>query len=183
MICALTLACSRSAPRTASKSAFTITPDSIDSLVARGQAIDSPFAYVGHRLVYVRDSSQWPDSADAEVHISRTRAGQPLRHLEAPISESGDWHLELIHYFDSAGRTQRFVSEGRYFRPDCGSGVMVDRTTISYRPDFSVADSEHSLRDSRGAVTDSAMCGHAYDFFAGRPRASFESLREAGLAR
>lgn len=166
-----------------SNRSVTIAPDSIDSLVAHKQTIDSEFARVGAHLLYVQDSTQFPTNAEAIIRISRTRSGRPLRYVESPVSESGDWSLALIHYFDALGRTQQFVSSSSYFGGDCARDIIVDRSVTRYRSDFTVASSTRTLHDDRGLPVDSTVCVSPPSFFAGHPYRSFDDLHQHDLAR
>ena len=156
--------------------------DSVDSLAARGRGTERTFALREGRLTPVRDSTEWPEGYEAEVRVFSGTDGRPLRHLEIPVSLSGDWSLELAHYFDARGRTVVFASDGRYFRGDECGGVVHDRRRTAYDPAFRSLASNRRLQDEAGRPVDPGPCGHAYDFFAGEPLASYDALVRAGRA-
>ena len=157
--------------------------DSVDSLAARGGGTERIFALKAGRLTLVRDSTEWPEEYESLIFILSGPDGRPLRHLENPVSQSGDWFLELSHYFDARGRTVVFASDGRYFRGgECGL-VVHDRRRTAYDSTFRALASTRQLRnDSTGRAVDPAACGHAYDHFAGEPLASYDALMHAGRA-
>jgi hypothetical protein len=157
--------------------------DSVDSLAARGRGIERVFARKGGRLTPVRDSMQWPEEYDAAVRVFSDSGGRVLRHLELPVSLSGDWFLELAHYFDARGRTVVFASDGRYFRGDECGGVVHDKRRIAYDSAFRARSSTRRLQSDGGRPVDpEGMCGHGYAFFAGEPLASYDALVRAGRA-
>jgi hypothetical protein len=153
---------------------------SVDSLATARKGTERTYALRNGRLAPVRDSADW-EGAEAEVRIFTAPEGRPLRHLEIPVSQSGDWTLELAHYFDAQGRTVVFASDGRYFR-GCGGGIVHDRRRTVYGRDFRVVSSTRQLQDEAGKPLDEATCGHPYSFFAGEPRATYTALVQAGRA-
>lgn len=157
--------------------------DSVDSLAARGRGTERTFALREGRLAPVRDSTQWPEEYDAEVRVFSGPDGRPLRHLEIPAGLSGDWSLELAHYFDAQGRTAVFASDGRYVRGEECGGVVHDRRRTAYGLDSLPLMSTRRLQAGEtGQPVDPGPCGHAYDFFAGEPLASYGALVRAGRA-
>lgn len=154
--------------------------DSVDSLKAPAVR-EAAFALVGERLMAVRDSTGWPDSIDAQVHVRFDGAGRPLRHMELPFSRSGDWKVEYVHYFDEDGRTRVFASDGYYFREEgCGPGVVHDRRRTVYDPSGRIIHTENALLDVKDQPVPREACGHTYDFFAGEPQPSHAALVAAG---
>lgn len=179
-------ACQRRAPLPpppADAAGLVAWADSVDSLAARGGGTERIFALKDGRLTPVRDSTEWPDEFESEIFVLWGPDGRPLRHLEVPVSQSGDWFLERSHYFDARGRTVVFASDGRYFRGgECGL-VVHDKRRTAYDSTFRALASTRRLQnDSTGRVVDAAACGHAYDFFAGEPVASYDALVRAGRA-
>lgn len=157
--------------------------DSVDSLAARGRSTERVFALKDGRLTPVHDSTGWPEEYEAEIRIFSGPDGRPKRQLEMPVSQSGDWSLELAHYFDARGRTVVFASDGRYFRGgECGL-VVHDKRRTAYDSAFRPLSSTRQMRnDSTGRAVDADACGHVYDFFAGEPVASYDALVRAGRA-
>jgi hypothetical protein len=161
--------------------------DSVDSLAAQPGARQRSFAIVWGRLISVRDSTEWPDEAEAEVLVLVDTAGRPLRHLEMPVSESGDWWLGLTHYFDERGRTSVFARNVRYFSgaEGCGDGIADVRRRTVYGPDLRVVSSELRLEDGTGQPLDEKACpvSTRYDeFFADDPQPTYDALVRAGRA-
>lgn len=182
MIVAAAAGCGRAPERPRDPAALVAWADSVDSAASHAPGRERTFALARGRLVPVHDSTGWPPNAEAEIRVFSTADGRPLRHLEMPVSESGDWALELAHYFDAQGRTVVFASDGRYFRANCGDGVAHDQRRTVYGPGFRKRASTRRLLDERDRPIPEAECGHPYDFFAGEPRASYDALVQAGRA-
>lgn len=110
-----------------------------------------------------------PDGATAIITVESDQSGRVLRHVEEPISESGDWSLTLTHTFDTSGAVTRYESVGRYFSPDSScSRVVQDHRTWVRRPRDDGWDSTRTLSGQAGTVVSDENCGHAYAFFAGQ---------------
>ena len=162
--------------------------DSVDSLAAQPGSVRS-FAVVEGRLIAVRDSTEWPAEAESELLVLADPAGRPLRTLEMPMSESGDWWLGLAHYFDENGRTVVFSKNVRYFSPaeGCGDGVADHRRRTVYGPDFQVISSDRRMQDGTGQPVDEG-CGSYYnqfiegDFTGFEPLPTYDALVRVGRA-
>jgi hypothetical protein len=153
----------------------------IDSLAELPSAAQVHFAHAGTGLITVHDSTDWPDSADAEIAVFTDPDGLPRRHVEIPQSQSGDWSLTWATYFDSIGRTRVFISTLRYFREDCGEVVIEERQTV-FRPDFTVTRSTRHRLDRSGVPREASGCGHPYTFSVGNPRPTYVDLVDDGRA-
>lgn len=170
-----------SLPDTAGPAASLRWAARIDSLAATPGASEIHFAHTPTGLLTVHDSTDWPDSADAELVFFRDGDGHARRVVERPQSQSGDWSLAWTSYFDSEGRTRVFTSTLRYFREDCGEIVIEKRETV-FRPDFTVTRSTRHRVDRSGRLREAPACGHPYTFAVGNPRPTYRDLEDDGRA-
>lgn len=178
----LIAACSRTtdSPR-ADVVALLARTGSIDSLARSSPDIERHFALAGGRLVPVSDSSAWPQEAEAEVRVLLAQDGRPLRHIEVPVSGSGDWYAEHAHYFDETGRTVAIRDYVGYIVDECGGSGSITRRTV-YGPPFQVLWTETSNTDATGADREPAECEGRVDLLAGMPRESYAAFVLAGQA-
>lgn len=158
--------------------------DSIDMLAGQGGMEERVYATRGDSLVPLTDPTDTAIGGESEVRVLVGEDEKPLRHVEVPVSESGDWGLTLTHYFDPSGRTRVFASEGRFAGgPDCGGGVLRDVRYTLYRADGTPLDEHRAILDDAGQPLSVDACGgHLYDFFSGQPRGSYKALVEEGRA-
>jgi hypothetical protein len=140
-------------------------------------ATDSVFARTDSAFLPIRTEADWPETFDAAVMISRDVDGHIVTVEEEPRSESGDWSLVYRHTFDTAGRTLRYESIGRYF--GACPGVTEARFVQEPDPTGPAPRETRTLRDSTGADLDSRECGHPYEFFDGTPEPSLSALIKA----
>ena len=78
----------------------------------------------------------------------------------SPFSESGDWDVECVHYFDTNGHTFAFEKTANAFRlPD--SGVAYETTTDYFDPDFKLIKHIYKLVDEHKKPLDKQ---YAFDY-------------------
>src|SRR5690606_37473614 len=154
--------------------------DSIDSLARHSPERERAFFIAGGRVALAPGTAAWPPEAEAEVRVLYTHDGRPLRHVEVPVSESGDWYAEHAHYFDSTGRTVATRGYVGYLVDECGGSGSVTRRT-AYGPGLRVLLTDTLYTDAAGAVRDSVACGGGRaDLLSGTPRESYAALVQAG---
>ena len=78
--------------------------DSIAAVLAwrRRRAVDS---LTTKNLIQFRHTTNPPDSATYDFYVIRDAKGRIAAVAELPVSQSGDWNLQSIHYFDTTGTT------------------------------------------------------------------------------
>jgi hypothetical protein len=160
---------------TAALRAYTVAVDSL----AEG-AGEELYAVVNGQLVPVPDEASWPDLAEARIHLLRAADGSPRRHVEIPVSESGDWSVAAVHYFDREGRTVGFALEASWFNSGC-TEVLRDFRFMLYDPTFRRKLEERRYLDAAGQPRDTVGCVNPYQFDRGA-FSSYGSLAAAGLA-
>ena len=67
-----------------------------------------------------------PDDTDVSYSILKDSTGRIRAILESPYSESGDWYIAYVHYFDEEGKTFAFVKQVNSFNSICTEGVSYE---------------------------------------------------------
>ncbi len=68
----------------------------------------------------------WPENIEATYNILKNQSGQIIYLGEFPISESGDWTLELKHFFGDDGKLIAFEKRLTYFNEQCTDGAVIE---------------------------------------------------------
>ncbi len=121
------------------------------------------FAQVGEdgRLVPVKDTLSWPKELDASINVLRDDGGRVRLLYESPLSQSGDWQIEYLHYFDEQGRLMLFERASGFFN-GCPGGFAHERTRRFYAPSGQLLEQTYELKNGEGAPIDSSACAFPY---------------------
>jgi hypothetical protein len=88
------------------------------------------------RLSLVAQPDAWPDSTDVSYNVYRDGKGQVRLAYQSPYSQSGDWNLNLSHYFDSRESTFLMERQMSFFNgcwnDSSGTVIGVRETSTSY---------------------------------------------------
>lgn len=109
----------------------------VDSLVARNHStVIYAAGMPGHQLELISNPDDAPDSADEIFAVLRDQRGRVEYAAESPVSQSGDWNIQSIHYFDTTGTTV-VVERGASFFNGCtlantDSTIGLRETVTSY---------------------------------------------------
>ena len=95
-------------------------------------------------------NEQWPGDIESTYNILKNDMGQVVYFAEFPISESGDWTLELKHYFNKDGKTIVFEKRISFFNEDCAEGAITEVSTDLFANNFKLHATIKSLQDSKG---------------------------------
>ncbi|MFZ1683314.1 MAG: hypothetical protein WAU88_04195 [Candidatus Zixiibacteriota bacterium] len=73
------------------------------------------------RVLPIPDTLIWPDweSIDATYNVVTDSNGAIVKLGEAPISQSGDWVLDVSYYYDDEGRLMRIDTHYSTFTSGC----------------------------------------------------------------
>lgn len=85
------------------------------------------------RVVAVAAGTEWPLETVTSYLVVRRGGGLPVALVATPVSESGDWHNEYIHYFNDRGRTVAFERYSGFFN-GCPGGLGKERSVTYYTP-------------------------------------------------
>jgi hypothetical protein len=109
-------------------------------------------------------NENWPENIETTFNILKNQNGQIIYIGEFPTSESGDWDLELKHYFADNGRIVAFEKRLAYFNDNCGDGIVVEKQIELYDNLFKVLKTTNTLTDKSGKALSETECGNAYDW-------------------
>jgi hypothetical protein len=149
-------------------------PNSVDGIDKWVAAIDSSSRVdTNHFLIFVRlnktDSivqvfrREWPEDIATTYNIYLGPEQKILKFVEVPFSESGDWAVRFIHYFDASGRTRLFVYTGSFFNSVC-TEVLRERKESYFDTSFTKLRSVSGVYDKDWKPIDSTGCVFNYDF-------------------
>lgn len=107
-------------------------------------------------------NKNWPQNIDITFNILKNESGKIVYIGEFPTSESGDWNLELKHFFDDNGHLVAFEQRLAFFNEECTDGAVVEDIIELYDSSFKVIKTTKTLTDNNGKPINS--CDHAYDW-------------------
>lgn len=107
-------------------------------------------------------NQNFPENVETTYNILKDEQGRIIYIAEFPESLSGDWTLELKHYFSSNGKLIGFEKRLAYFNDDCTDGVVIEKITELYDDNFRVIRTEKKLTDNKMNKLEERDCGHAY---------------------
>ena len=136
----------------------------IDSLLSQNKGTLTVLVKLpgNQQLVEVK-GEQWPDEVEITYNILKDSSGQVLMFAESPFSESGDWNISLIHYFDEAGKTFAFSKRTNFFNSGCTEGVAYETITEYFDQDFRKVGEQYSLLDGENNKLDKGKCEFPYE--------------------
>jgi hypothetical protein len=107
---------------------------------------------------------EWPEDIETTFNILKNENGQIIYIGEFPTSQSGDWHLELKHYFADNGQLIAFDKRLAYFNRECTDGAVIEEVVEFYDNNFSIIKTTRKLADDKGNSMDENMCGDPYQW-------------------
>lgn len=84
--------------------------------------------------------------SEAFYYIQYDNTGRVLSHSEVPISYSGDWYEDYIHYFDETGNTMMYKFHYSGFGSGC-TDVLRITTRYYFDQEFSLIHKNHLVAD------------------------------------
>lgn len=132
----------------------------------------------GEEKTQVVKNENWPENIETTFNVLKNEAGQVIYVAEFPTSESGDWTLELKHFFNDAGETFIFQKRLTYFNDDCGNGVVIDTQTDVFGKGFSYIGTLKQLVDGKGIpIADRTTCSDPYQWTVDKKSTALELMR------
>jgi hypothetical protein len=105
---------------------------------------------------------RWPEDVETAFNILKNPKGKIIYIAEFPTSESGDWRLELLHYFDDNGQLIAFEKRLAYFNSLCTEGAVIENVVELYDTNFRVIEVREQLTDNKGNLLQG--CEKVYDW-------------------
>jgi hypothetical protein len=185
----LTCACHPGDRDSAPNSRLLPEPDLLDRLKDQKASIDSLLNRRKDRiLVLVKLSSKdaliplkdtvLPDDTETSFNILKDSVGHIVAILESPYSESGDWYIAYVHYFDNDGKTFAFSKQTNFFNSGCTEGVAYETSIEYYDNDFKQVSKEYKLVDEKDSAINKSKCDFPYDEpYSVKPNSDFFTKR------
>lgn len=107
-------------------------------------------------------NKNWPENIETTFNILKNQKGQVIYIGESPTSESGDWNLELKHYFADNGQLIAFEKRLSYFNEECTEGAVVENIIELYDNSFNLIKTSKKITDIHG--NELPACENAYDW-------------------
>ncbi|MBS7567108.1 hypothetical protein KHS38_22070 [Mucilaginibacter sp. Bleaf8] len=96
-------------------------------------------------------NEQWPEQIEYTYNIIKNPSGKIVQILASPTSESGDWDICYIHYFNNSGRLIAFERRTNFFNSGCtDNDEAVHETICSYYNNHKVISKSYKLADNNG---------------------------------
>lgn len=110
-------------------------------------------------------SEQWSENIESTFNILRNKFDQIIYFGEFPKSESGDWVLELKHYFNDKGQTISIEKRLTFLNEDCGEGPITETVDYLYVNNFKLyATLKLPVLDSKGNPVKDVHCSDPYNW-------------------
>ena len=101
-----------------------IKRDSIDKLLKKHGNLLFTYAKIpGRKALVAVTNDKWPDEMDYTYNVLKNASGKIILIAQIPYSESGDWDIEHLSYFDGSGRIFAFVDKQSIFT-DYKGGIV-----------------------------------------------------------
>lgn len=96
-------------------------------------------------LVIVRDK-KWPDNIEYSYNVLKNSSGKIVSISSSPVSESGDWDVECLHYFNLEGKIIAYEKRaGAFVLPD--DGIAYETITDYFDTKFKLIKTDYELID------------------------------------
>jgi hypothetical protein len=98
-------------------------------------------------------NGKFPEDSIEYTYNVLTEKGKVIMIMSSPYSESGDWDVDITHYFDADGRTFAYEKIANAFvLPD--DGVAYETTTNYFNPQFKNIKHIYKLIDKNKKALD-----------------------------
>jgi hypothetical protein len=109
-------------------------------------------------------NENWPETIETTYNIWKNENGNIILIGEFPTSESGDWYIEYLQYFDKKEKTFAFQRNTNFFNSMCTDGVAYEKITEYYNSDFNRIERNYSLTDKNKKELKKDDCAMYYDY-------------------
>lgn len=106
----------------------------------------------------------WPETIEITYNIWKNEIGKIILIGEFPFSQSGDWYIEYLHYFDKKEKTFAFQGITNFFNSNCTDGVAYEKIIEFYNSDFKRIERIYSLTDKNNVELKMEDCAMNYDY-------------------
>lgn len=137
----------------------------IDSLIKLNSAQILTFVKLlkSENFIPVQNDS-FPDDIETEIVVIKDSLGHVMVTSEFSITESADWRISWIHYFDKTGKTFVFQRKVSFYNGGCTNGDAKETKTSYYNANFQVTQQEYSLVDENNNELQKDSCKFDRDY-------------------
>jgi hypothetical protein len=112
------------------------------------------------------ENDKWPDKIEYTYNVLKGVSGKINFIAEIPYSESGDWDIEHLTYFDESGKTFAFVDKQSIFTDYKGGIVRAIDTRYFNKRFHQIKKTEELLdKDFKPVVVEKANFNFREDYF------------------
>lgn len=149
-------------------------PDIVDRLQYQKMIIDTAISKSGWtNEVWVTEpkslsltrviNEQWPETVETTYNIWRDEKNAIQLIGEYPFSESGDWEIAYLHYFDRSALTFAFARYTGFYNSLCTGDMAKEDIIDYYDAGFNRRDRSYKLKDLEGNKLEKDNCEFPYD--------------------
>jgi hypothetical protein len=121
--------------------------DSIDKLLEKHSHSLLIYAKVSGKKAWIAiKNDNWPDEIDYTCNVLKNASGKVIFIGQIPYSESGDWDIEHLSYFDESGKIFAFVDKQSIFT-DYKGGIVREISTRYFDENFRQLKKTDELAD------------------------------------
>ncbi|MES2809073.1 MAG: hypothetical protein V4619_10635 [Bacteroidota bacterium] len=136
---------------------------SIDTTLSRNEGSVQLFAKVtGQDTLVLVEDGEWPDDTEYSINMMRDTSGNIIRISSTPVSQTGDWNVECIHYFNQQGNTVVYEKRaGAFVLPN--DGLAFETITDYFDTDFIAIKRNYDLLDKNDNPLDRKTYAFTYN--------------------
>jgi hypothetical protein len=111
-------------------------------------------------------NENWPETIEKTYNIWKNENGNIVLIGEFPTSESGDWDIEYLHYFDKKEKIFAFQRNTNFFNSMCTQGVAYEKIVEYYNSNFNRIKRNYSLfgKNKKGLKKEDCTMNYDYPF-------------------
>ncbi|MBO9659606.1 MAG: hypothetical protein J7527_12355, partial [Chitinophagaceae bacterium] len=151
---------------------LTTQKDLIDTMLYNAVCTSESFGLTTEgKVIKIADEQEESDMFSTIYLVVKNKLGAIVRISESPYSQSGDWSVSVIYYFDKNNRT--FALEKNYatFHSLCNDEAVAEQRTIFYDKNMNTINNVRIVTgDGNRVVADSCIVPF-YDDYAVLPDA------------
>ena len=118
----------------------------------------------GKKSPFVVYKKKWPNNIEYTFNVLSDTLNKATLVFASPTSESGDWDIAYVHYFDENGRIIAFERRTGFFNSECTDEAAHETVCCYYDPAFKEILRTYKLTDNNGKNLVKTKCVFNYDF-------------------
>ncbi|TWJ04428.1 hypothetical protein JN11_00137 [Mucilaginibacter frigoritolerans] len=139
----------------------------IDKLANDSNAVIVLIKKPGSDSLQLIKDGKFPDDVEVTYNLVKDKNGNIVLISESPTSESGDWDIQYLNYFNKSGKLFAFERMAGFFNSECtidADDAAHEDLVKYYDTDFNVISSKYTLTDSKHRKLKKSKCQFNYDY-------------------